>query len=360
MTPLKATLPNGINLVYEVHGDRKHEQQPTVLLVMGLGAHIAHWPFKSLVRPLVNNGYKVVMFDNRDAGLSDRLHHLGQVNIVKIFLIRILNKLIQLLLAPAAGGYFVYRVLKNGLASSFASVAGLALLVWLRRQPFFKRGPLPSIAPVYTLKDMADDAAGLMDHLGVKRAHVLGVSMGGMITQRLAIHHPHRVNSVTLVMTSSGAKDSHLQADMRFLAKVFVLRKEPNPAVKEEVEEHIYRTMKAIGSPEGFCRFNHGDTTIRDMARAVCDRSLDRTGTPRQIAAIETEMPRDELLRKLKHPALIFHGNNDQLLPPSNGVHLAALIPDSELLLVDNMGHDMPDHAMEVFMKRLLSHLSSA
>ncbi|MEX1361929.1 MAG: alpha/beta hydrolase [Nannocystaceae bacterium] len=265
-----------LELFYESMG-----QGPTVLLVMGLGAQMVLWP-DDFCRGLVDRGFRVVRFDNRDVGESTRLDHLP---------------------VPAPR----------------EQIGRWAL-------------GLPVRAP-YGLEDMADDAAGLLRELSVDRAHVMGVSMGGMIAQLLAIRHPERVATLTSIMSSPGDRLSALSRP-RALRALF----RPLPRTREQAQDSALELYRVIGSP-GFAL---DEASIRERAGRSFDRGPSPRGFLRQMAAVLAAGDRRPALGRLRLPALVVHGTEDPLVPPRGGTQTARALPGSQLLRIAGMGHDLP------------------
>jgi pimeloyl-ACP methyl ester carboxylesterase len=185
----------------------------------------------------------------------------------------------------------------------------------------------------YSLADMADDAIGLLDHLGIERAHVAGASMGGMIAQRIAIRHPARVPSLVSIMSNTGARLSGRPA-LRVLP-VFLKRA---PRSRDGYIEHTVKLFEAIGSPG----FERDEAHFRTMLGRAYDRGIDPAGSGRQLAAILADGDRAPQLRALDVPTLVIHGTADPLIHPSGGKATAKAIPGARLLLIEGMGHDLP------------------
>ncbi|KTC43598.1 alpha/beta hydrolase, partial [Pseudomonas sp. ABAC61] len=249
-----------VSLAYQSIG---RASDPALLLVMGLGGQLIHWPDEVVVA-LCQQGFRVIRYDNRDVGLSTWRQ------------------------APASAN-LTFEVLR------------------------YKLG-LPVAAP-YTLTDMADDALGLMDALHVEQFHVLGASMGGMIAQHLAAMAPQRVESLTLVMTSSGAEG--LPAPNAALVQLLSRRNAPN---REAALEQQADLLAALGSP----RVRDDRQVLLHQAAVAYDRAFNPEGVKRQIMAILAEPSRVVMLKQLRVPTLVVHGTADPLLPVMHGVHLAA------------------------------------
>ncbi|WP_339514867.1 alpha/beta fold hydrolase [Pseudomonas sp. RL_15y_Pfl2_60] len=264
-----------LSLAYQSVG---RERDPALLLVMGLGGQLIHWP-DEVVQSLCEQGFRVIRFDNRDVGLSRWHQPEAPVNLT-----------IQALR---------YRI-------------GI------------------SVSAPYSLTDMARDSLGLMDALGIERFHVLGASMGGMIAQHLADLAPQRVQSLTLIMSSSGAEG--LPAPSPKLLALLGRREAPNRAVALEQQADL---LAALGSPE----VKDDRQELLHEAQVSYDRAFNPQGVERQIAAILAEPSRVELLNRLRVPTLVVHGTADPLLPVMHGVHLAAHIRGSQLKLIPGLAH---------------------
>jgi pimeloyl-ACP methyl ester carboxylesterase len=243
---------------------------------MGLGMQMIHWD-QELCEALAERGFYVIRFDNRDSGHSTSI--------------------------PAP----VPPVMR--------AMAGLP------------------IKTPYLLSDMAADAFGLLDHLGIERAHVLGVSMGGMIAQVMALEQPQRVLSLTSIMSTTGDRRAGLP---RLRVWSVLLRRAPDH--RDAFVEHFLRTFRLIGSPG----FETDEARLREVAAATFERGVNAAGTARQLAAILASGDRTRLLRTLHVPTLIVHGTDDPLIPLRGGVATARAIPDAELLAIPGMGHDLP------------------
>ncbi|MBL8351137.1 MAG: alpha/beta fold hydrolase [Burkholderiaceae bacterium] len=270
---------NGIEIEVDVQGPPGG--QP-LLLVMGLGMQYVAWP-EELVADLVSRGFRVVRFDNRDIGLSQGFDQLGPPRMV-----------------------------------------GAMLRYTLR---------LPVPAP-YQLRDMADDAIGVLDALGIRSAHVVGASMGGMIAQHMAARHPTRVRSLTLIMTTSGAR--HLPQPALRTRQALMSR--PRSAAVADVVAHLEALLRVIGSPG----YPADPARQRERLEAAVRRAWRPAGTARQLIAIAADGDRSPMLSKIRAPTRVVHGADDPLVPPAAAPDLAAKIAGATLDLVPGMGHDLP------------------
>lgn len=265
-----------IELCYESMG----EGTP-LLLIMGIGVQLVFWP-EDLCRALVDRGFRVIRLDNRDVGQSSRMDHLGVPNIRS------------------------------------------ELLRWAVG--------LPVRAP-YRLDAMADDAAGLLDVLGVPRVHVMGASMGGMIAQLLAIRHPTRVASLTSIMSHPGDRWSGLPRPRALQA---LLR--PPPRTREATQSSWVEFFRVVGSPG----FPFDEAGIRERAGIHFDRGASPRGVARQLTAILAAGDRRPALLELEIPALVVHGTHDPLVQLRGGERTAKALRRAELLRIKGMGHDLP------------------
>ena len=291
---------NGLQIEVEDSGPgAAGERRPAVLLIMGLGMQLVVWP-PDMVQALVNAGYRVIRHDNRDVGLSQRMESLGKPN-----------------------------------------------LIWAGLQ--HKLGFAPR--PPYTLADMAADALGVLDALGVKQAHVVGMSMGGMIAQRLALAAPNRVLSLTSVMSSSSAPGLP-QARPEVIA---ALMRRPSGLDRQAVVDHYVRLFRVIGSPG----FETPAAELRQRIAQSADRGFYPVGTLRQMLAVMADSSRAAQLGQISAPTLVFHGHDDPLLPYACGEDTARRIPGARLVGVAGMGHDLPGPVVDRLLAALLPHFKT-
>ncbi len=196
----------------------------------------------------------------------------------------------------------------------------------------------------YTLSDMAADAMGLLDHLKVDKAHVVGVSMGGMIAQTVAIEHPDRVLSLTSIMSATGAPGT---LDATPEAAAVLNTPAPDPAADEEAfVAHGMRNARIIGSPA----YPWADAPLRERVLSDMRRAFNPTGVQRQRGAIGASGDRTEKLKALKVPTVVVHGEADPLVPLAGGQATAAAIPGAELRIIPGMGHDLPEALYDTFI----------
>ncbi len=264
---------NGIDIEYVTEGD---PSDPPLLLVMGLGAQLISWP-QSFVDGLRNRGFFVIRFDNRDSGLSTKFE--GMPDLTSLF---------------------------TGDASS---------------------------AP-YRVEDMADDAAALLSGLRIAKAHVVGVSMGGMITQALVINHEERFLSACSIMSTTGDRSVGAPTGEAMTA---LLR--PIATSREEAIAASVAGSQVIGSP----KYPTDESILRTRAADAYDRCFCPEGTARQLAAVLASPDRTEGLHGVRVPFLVIHGEDDPLVTLSGGQATAAAVPGSKLITIPGMGHDLPE-----------------
>jgi len=282
-----------IELAYETLGE---PSDPTLLLIMGLGASAIAWP-DEMCWAFVGRGFHVVRFDNRDCGRS------------------------------------------TVLADRPVDLATLAM-------SFFSGG---TVEAPYRLSDMASDTVGLLDALGVERAHVLGASLGGMVAQTLAIDHPTRVASLTSLMSTTGEADVLLPD-----ADVLPLLLTPPPADRNGAIAAAVHWIEVVGSPDHLDR-----EAAADLAARAYDRGFHPEGTVRQLAAVLASGSRADALAQLRLPTLVIHGTEDRLLRPEGGRRTAELVPGARLVEVPGMGHDLPPAFWSVIVEQVTALAAS-
>ena len=265
---------NGIELAYETFGD---PGDPPVVLVMGLGTQMIAWP-DALCEQIAGGRRYVIRYDNRDVGLSTHLHG--------------------------------------------------------KRAPDVKDILLRRKRPVYRIDDMADDLIGLLDGLGIERAHLVGASMGGFIVQTAALAHPERTLSLTLIMTSTGARTVG-RPQPKLITRLLGRR---GTLDREAAMELAVETFGLIGSRGDLLDPDH----IRDLAGRSYDRAHDPAGYVRQLGAVLAQSNRTRPLTKLRVPTLVMHGLHDPLVNVSGGLALARLIRGAKFVGFSGMGHDLP------------------
>lgn len=288
---------NAIQIHYDEHGDPAH---PPMLLVMGLGAQMVFWPIE-LVEALAARGFRVIRFDNRDIGLSEKMEG-----------------------AQAPG--LVWQVIRQKLG-------------WPARVP-------------YTLSDMAADAVGLLDALGIDKAHIVGGSMGGMIAQLVAVEYPDRVRSLTSIFSTTG--NPKLPAAEK---KAMAALTRPTAGMSEaELIENGIALREAIGSPG----FPPDPEMQRERVTAMVKRSHYPAGLQRQIAAIIDDGDRTARLARVTAPTLVLHGEDDPLVKVEGGRATAAAIAGARLETIAGWGHDLPVALAEQLADSITAHARSA
>jgi proline iminopeptidase len=289
---------NGLSIAYECDGD---PAGAPMVLVMGLGMPLVFWP-DEFVASLAAHGFRLVRFDNRDCGHSTRLAGRGPVNL------------------PAA------------LARAMLG--------------------LPVPAP-YTLADMADDSVGLLDALGIRQAHFVGVSMGGMIAQTVAARHPARVASLVSIMSSTGNRRVMLGRPRALRA---LLSRPKDATSADAVVAHMMGVLGAIGSP----RYPLDPQLLRHGCERVVARGYYPAGTARQLLAIAASGDRRRELARITAPTLVIHGREDPLVRLAAGKDTARNIPGAQLLVIEGMGHDLPPALMPRIVDAIAAHAREA
>jgi len=293
MTTIRA---NGLDFEVECTG---RDTDPAVLLIMGLGMQLTAWP-DAMIATLRDYGLRVIRFDNRDSGLSSKIESAGRPSMTLLGLRKFLH--------------------------------------------------LP-IASAYSLEDMAADGVAILDELGVSTAHVVGVSMGGMIAQIIAARYPDRVQSLSSIMSSSGA--AHLPQAKPAILRALMARPRDSRNF-DALVNHYVELFRLIGSP--------GYPTSPEVSRAHLAVSLKRSyypvGTARQMAAIVASGDRTAYLQQIRCPALVIHGTSDPLLPLEAGRDTSRKIAGSKLLLVPGMGHDLAPDLVPILCAALRDYVA--
>jgi pimeloyl-ACP methyl ester carboxylesterase len=270
---------NGIGIEVDDQGPAGAEP---LLLIMGLGMQLIGWP-DELVQLLVSRGFRVIRHDNRDVGLSQGFDHLGVPNL------------------PLAAMRHALRL---------------------------------QVHAPYSIADMAQDALGVLDALGIAQAHVCGASMGGMIAQHLAARHPQRVKSLTLLMTTSGSR--RLPQATWKVQKVLMSR--PDGSDPDAVVAHLQNVIAVIGSPA----YPPEPARLQQRLRQSVQRAWRPAGTARQLAAVAADGDRTPLLGAITAPTVVIHGEADPLVPVAAGHDLAQRIAGAQSDFIPGMGHDLP------------------
>ena len=289
---------NNIDLYYEDNGPA---DAPVILLVMGLGAQMIAWP-DEFVHGLVGKGYRVVHYDNRDVGMSQRME-------------------------GAAAPNLLWAMLKSRL--------GL------------------SVGVPYTLSDMAADGIGLLDALGIQKAHVVGASMGGMIVQLMAANHRERLLSMTSIMSSSGA--AGLPGARPDIQRRFMVKR-PADANRDEAIAFGAELVGSFSYPDPA----RPENAHAEMAAKAFDRGYYPVGTRRQLLAIIADGSRVERLKKITTPTLVVHGGADPLVPKEGSEDIARHIPGARLEIIEQMAHDLPPSQVGRMVELIARHVGSA
>lgn len=288
---------NGLTIAYETAGDPRN---PTILLVMGLGAQLTLWP-DTFVEALAANGLHVVRYDNRDVGLSSDFDSFGVVDMG------------QVLMKAMAG------------------------------QP---------LSPPYSVADMAADGIGLLDALRIKTAHVAGLSMGGMIVPHMATKHADRVLSMTVIMSSSGRRG--LPPGRPEAVKMLMTRPMSND--RAEILRHSMALRKAIAGSA----YPENEDTLRAKVERQIDRRYYPQGVGRQYYAVVADGDRTNLLKTVKVPTLVIHGSDDPLLPVECGRDVAASVPGAVMHEEQGMGHEIPAELCQSLAAKIAAHCKAA
>ena len=288
---------NGIDIHYEEHGDPAH---PAMLLIMGFGAQLTLWP-DELVEALAARGYRVIRYDNRDIGLSHKFDGVKAPGLVKMTLMS-------------------------------------------------KIGMTPRVP--YGLADMAADGIGLLDALGIDKAHIVGASMGGMIAQHVAAKYPERCLSFTQIFSTTG--NPKLPPARKEALQALVTR--PSSDAEDALVEHGIMLARTIGSPG----YPAPEERLRERTLTSVRRSFYPEGPTRHLSAIVADGDRRPMLREITVPTLVLHGEDDPLVPCEGGRDTAACIPDAKLETIPGWGHDLPLELVEPLSDKIAGHASSA
>ncbi|MGX5713520.1 alpha/beta fold hydrolase [Sphingopyxis terrae subsp. ummariensis] len=284
---------NGISITFEDKGPR---DAPVILLVMGLGGQLTLWP-DEFVDALNARGFRTIRYDNRDVGLSTRFDAAGVPNLKWMFVKSLLR--------------------------------------------------LP-VRSAYTLADMAADGVALLDHLGIARAHIVGVSMGGMISQHIAARYPDRVLSLTSVMSTTG--NPRLPRAQKEAMQVLTSR--PMSGDPEDLIAYSVRAAKVIGSPG----YPPDEERLQRRVRSDFERGWYPEGVARQMAAIVADGDRRPMLKSIGAPTLVIHGEGDPLVPLAGGRDTADNIRGARLLTIPGMGHDLPLGLVDTLADAIAGH----
>ena len=288
---------NGIDIHYEEHGD---SSAPPMLLIMGFGAQLTLWP-DELVEELAKHGFRVIRYDNRDIGLSHKFDGVKAPGILKMTLLS-------------------------------------------------KLGLTPKVP--YTLGDMADDGAGLLDALGIDKAHIVGASMGGMIAQHFAARHADKCLSLTSVFSTTG--NPKLPPARPEAMKALITR--PKSTEEEVLVDHGVMLARTIGSPG----YPADEERLRERTRTSVRRSFYPEGPTRHLSAIVADGDRRAMLKNVKVPTLVLHGEDDPLVPVEGGRDTAASIPGAQIKTIPGWGHDLPLELVDEVAGAIAAHARAA
>jgi pimeloyl-ACP methyl ester carboxylesterase len=287
---------NGVDIAYQLHGN---PTDPTILLIHGLSTPLTGWP-SAMIESFVAAGYQVLLLDNRDVGRSQQLDHLPLPNMLKVV---------------------------------------------------FKLKFKLSIKAPYQLEDMMQDVVALLDALKLSEVHVVGASMGGMIAQLMAIHRPHRVTSLTSIMSTTGCKK--VPAADKSVTRV-LSQKPASQDYKDRMDYHI-KKWQVIGSPN----YPSSDKYINEYVDALLQRGITAKGTLRQFLAIMDAENRQDALSKLSIPSLVIHGDHDGLVNVAGGRATAEAIPKAKLKIYPGMGHDFPVELIPSIVDDIVAHVNT-
>ena len=291
---MTAVQANGITIEYESIGD---ESNPPLVLIMGLGSQLTHWP-DDFCHGLAERGFRVIRFDNRDVGLSTRFEAAGVPNL---------------------------------------------------RDAMARTAEGNPVDPPYRAADMAADTVGLLDALGIDTAHIVGLSMGGMIGQHVAASHGGRVRSFVSIMSSSG--NPNLPPGTPEGRSVLVAAPKDPPIV-----DHAVWVYQTIAGPA----FPWDEEDLRRHAARSIDRAYHPAGAARQTLAVLADGSRVEMLKRIAVPTLVIHGSDDPLLPVEGGKDTAANIPDAELKVIEGMGHNLAPPLRPILIDAIADHCARA
>jgi len=282
-------------MYFEQHGSRA---ATPVLMIHGIGCQVVHWP-ESFLSGLVDSGYRVIVFDNRDAGLSFSID---------------------------------------------AEPPEIAQLIAAQNDP-------TAATATYSLSDMAQDAILLLNHIGQSGAHIVGTSMGGMIAQRFALNHQHRIFSLTTLMSSTGNPDLPPAAPeaVAALAQAFFLSD----------RQAVIDATIATGTTLSGEHFDSREVGIARFAEIAYDRAVNPQGTLRQFAAILTDGNRAPLLKELKIPVLAIHGDNDRLLDVKGSEDIVNSVQNGKLMVIEKLGHDLSEPVIPAMVEAIVEHIST-
>ena len=294
--PPRTARANGIDICYEIFGEADAEP---MMLIMGLGAQMVLWD-DAFCERLAARGFRVIRFDNRDIGQSSQLSGGKRLTPLELLKLRFLK--------------------------------------------------IPVTAP-YKLRDMAEDTIALMDVLGIRSAHLVGASMGGMIAQEIAIIFPERVRSLTSIMSTTG--NPKVPPPTREAAAMLMA---PPPKSRDEYIARFAQNWKILRAG----RFPEDEALDRSRAERTYERGLNPAGVGRQLRAILASGSRKARLAAVKAPTLVIHGTIDPLVHPAGGKDTAASIPGAKLIMIEGMGHALPRRFWPEIIDAIDTHARAA
>lgn len=306
---------NKVEIWYEEFGDSSNE---TILLIMGANANCKVWDL-DFINKLVSNNFRVIRFDNRDVGKSTRIGKEPLLNMVLKFLPSfILKRIVNIIfgLAVDENGKFKFN--------EFASVQ-------------------------YDLSDMAKDAISLMDYLNIEKAHIIGASMGGMITQIIALDYPERVLSITPIMTTPGIQNKSLSGPSKALLEA--MKKSFIYSLKGKVEDGVVEIYRQLTGS----RFPFNEYKFRENLKPI----IEHGNNPFALhgAAVGASPDRSDRLDEINVPTLVIHGTEDAILPLDHGIALAEGIRNSKRLIMEGVGHEIPEELLPEIIKEIIENI---
>ncbi len=308
---------NKLEIWYEEFGDKEQE---SILLIMGANANCKQWA-QEFIDQLVANNFHVVRFDNRDVGKSTWIGKEPRFS-------KLLKFLPSFILKPIVNGIFGLAVDAEGK---------------------FKFG---NSSAQYNLSDMAKDAVSLMDHLEIEKAHIIGASMGGMITQIIALDYPERVLSITPIMTSPGIQNESLSGPTKELLEA--MKKSFVFNLKGRIEDGVVEIYRQLTGS----RFPFNEQKFREKLKPVVEHGNNPFAL--HAAAVGASPDRTSRLHEIKVPALIIHGTEDAILPLDHGIAVADGIADSKKMIMEGVGHEIPEELLSEIINKIIENIRRA